>query len=82
MHFLVPHGEIPVLNPPPFVHEDYKKFFSEEREGLLEGIVWHSPDGSMFKVSLKKIRFSYRKEIKIHVSKVFDIDIVPLCNPK
>lgn len=53
-HFLIPHGD-DQLKSAPRTFEELKFFFAEL---LIEGIVWHHPDGRMVKI--KKKDFGYK----------------------
>ena len=58
IHLLVRHGEFKLERLPlmenEWTHDRLKTFFNSNSEGLLEGIVWHSENGSMFKVGFSK----------------------------
>ncbi|XP_007570386.1 RNA ligase 1 isoform X2 [Poecilia latipinna] len=50
IHCLVPHGSIPVRNPPPVNFQLLSSWFQENCEGRVEGIVWHCNDGTLIKI--------------------------------
>lgn len=53
IHMLVQHGEFKINTFPPmekFSHTSLKTWFDEEVDGKVEGVVWHSHDGKMFKL--------------------------------
>uniref|UniRef100_A0A1A8SMT5 RNA ligase 1 n=1 Tax=Nothobranchius rachovii TaxID=451742 RepID=A0A1A8SMT5_9TELE len=50
IHCLVPHGSIPVTNPPPVDFQQLCSWFQESPAGRVEGIVWHCKDGTLVKV--------------------------------
>ncbi|XP_043979941.1 uncharacterized protein C12orf29 homolog isoform X1 [Gambusia affinis] len=50
IHCLVPHGSIPVRNPPPVNFQLLRSWFQENCEGRVEGIVWHCNDGTLIKI--------------------------------
>ncbi|KAM9753919.1 RNA ligase 1 isoform 2-T2 [Menidia menidia] len=50
VHCLVPHGSIPIRNPPPVAFQHLYSWFQESPEGRVEGIVWHCMDGTLIKV--------------------------------
>ncbi|XP_041853739.1 uncharacterized protein C12orf29 homolog [Melanotaenia boesemani] len=50
VHCLVPHGSIPIRNPPPVDFQQLCSWFQENPEGRVEGIVWHCNDGTLVKV--------------------------------
>ncbi|XP_051917211.1 uncharacterized protein C12orf29 homolog [Hippocampus zosterae] len=50
IHLLVSHGSVRIQNPPPVNFEQLYSWFCSSPEGLVEGIVWHCGDGSLFKV--------------------------------
>nr|XP_057930623.1 RNA ligase 1 [Doryrhamphus excisus] len=50
IHFLVSHGSLCIRNPPPVDFQQLYSWFRGGSEGLIEGIVWHCADGSLFKV--------------------------------
>ncbi|KAM4572991.1 RNA ligase 1 [Odontesthes bonariensis] len=50
VHCLVPHGSIPIRNPPPVTFQQLYSWFQESPEGRVEGIVWHCNDGTLVKV--------------------------------
>ncbi|XP_054889858.1 uncharacterized protein C12orf29 homolog isoform X2 [Poeciliopsis prolifica] len=50
IHCLVPHGSIPVRNPPPVDFQLLRSWFQENCEGRVEGIVWHCNDGTLIKI--------------------------------
>jgi hypothetical protein len=49
-HVLVRHGVIPFQSPPPQEFRTVQKWFEEDPEGKVEGIVWHCHDGTLFKL--------------------------------
>lgn len=49
-HFLIPHGKHPFLIDPPRTHDGLKDYLAS---GIIEGIVWHHPDGRMVKIKAK-----------------------------
>ena len=54
IHVLVQHGEFTIDSFPGiengFSHSKLETWFNEERDGHLEGVVWHADDGRMFKL--------------------------------
>lgn len=58
LHVLVVHGSIPLSCPSPLVARELHQWFeSEDPESgnRVEGVVWHCPSGSLFKVSTSYI---------------------------
>lgn len=57
-------GEAPVLSNVPTDYEELKKYLSETQSsfgtGLIEGIVWHHPDGRMAKIKGKDFKADNR----------------------
>lgn len=54
LHFLVLHGDITLSESPELSLPAIKNWFSTQ-QGLVEGIVWHCPNGKLFKVSCFKL---------------------------
>ncbi|XP_077374206.1 RNA ligase 1 [Festucalex cinctus] len=50
VHLLVSHGSVRIQNPPPVDFQQLYSWFRGSAEGLVEGIVWHCGDGSLFKI--------------------------------
>ncbi|KAM6937007.1 RNA ligase 1 [Xenentodon cancila] len=50
VHFLVPHGSVPVGEAPAVDFQQLCSWFQESPEGRVEGIVWHCNDGTLVKV--------------------------------
>ena len=50
IHLLVRHGSISFSNKPEVTYNDLQKWFTDNPDGAVEGIVWHCKDGSMFKI--------------------------------
>ncbi|XP_002156396.2 RNA ligase 1 isoform X1 [Hydra vulgaris] len=50
VHFYVQHGELSLKNPPEISKKELSNWFVQQKDGLVEGIVWHGPDGNMFKI--------------------------------
>ena len=49
LHVLVRHGVIVFQKSPPLDYSDLKIWFNDDEEGKVEGVVWHCPDGKLFK---------------------------------
>ncbi|XP_022340322.2 RNA ligase 1-like [Crassostrea virginica] len=49
LHFLVLHGDITLSESPELSLPAIKNWFSTQ-QGLVEGIVWHCPNGKLFKI--------------------------------
>jgi hypothetical protein len=58
-HVLVPHGWGGLLKGCPRTFDGIKAFLSD---GVIEGIVWHHPDGRMVKIKGKDFGFLRRKK--------------------
>lgn len=49
-HLLVVHGSIKATYTGPIIHTELMSWFTSELNGAVEGIVWHCPDGALFKL--------------------------------
>ena len=58
LHLLVRHGSIPV-NIPAVDRVPMVKFFEEEVNGQIEGIVWHCSTGDMFKLHRHHLQLAW-----------------------
>lgn len=53
VHLLVLHGTFKIKNAPSINRNDILTWLDGCKEGKIEGIVWHCPDGNLIKVILQ-----------------------------
>ncbi|XP_013931193.1 PREDICTED: uncharacterized protein C12orf29 homolog isoform X2 [Thamnophis sirtalis] len=59
IHLLVPHGTFKIKNAPSINHNDILAWLDGCKEGKIEGIVWHCPDGNLIKLHRHHLGLSW-----------------------
>lgn len=78
IHFLVRHGDLKVRPPKNVGLDAFADWFKNDREGSVEGIVWHCSDGIMYKLHRHHLKLKW----PITSTKICNIPVDIQINPK
>ena len=82
LHVLVVHGSIPFTERPPLGFTELAEFVSNvDKQGGIEGIVWHCRDKSLYKLHCHHLNLKWPpKDVEPSKLKLNSIPVIVSCN--